>query len=97
MVSFLNSVDIESPNFNFIDEPRCHARETVGTRRFAYRRYSMPRNRLQERRKAGTPNDDVVAGERNPDLVIATLRIHELVPSQNQCLLRQDDFQRRGH
>jgi hypothetical protein len=57
----------------------------------------MALNRVQERGKAGAPHDHVMAGESDLDLVIATLRIHKLVPSQNQCFLRQDDFQRRGH
>jgi hypothetical protein len=54
MVSFLNSVGISPPNFNFADESRLRGRELFPTSDLTNRRYTMARDRVQERGKSST-------------------------------------------
>lgn len=97
MVSLSQSFRIDLPNLNLANESHRRSRESLLPSDLANRRYTVAWNRMQERRKPSASHDHVMAGESDPNFVIATLCVDELVPRQNHCLLRQNYFQRRGH
>ena len=97
MVSFLNSVGIDPPNFDLANRSELRGRELLPTSDLTNRRHTMARDRVQERGKPSTSHDHVMAGERDPNFVIAHPLRKRIGSTTESGLLRENDFQRRDH